>query len=143
MVYPTPSKIYIDDTHFLVEIMGIKFSGNVKIVEWELHGQPVTDYDHYIPFGGDDNFVSFDHEGYMNFEQDDVPLYLAMMDIPTKTEYTEGNCDCCGYYSVTDIKLPSGKELYKEDHFGNCNFPCGWQEFFELVEIERTYLRKG
>lgn len=50
MVYPTPSKIYIDDTHFLVEIMGIKFSGNVKIVEWELHGQPVTDYDHYIPF---------------------------------------------------------------------------------------------
>lgn len=143
MVYPTPSKIYIDDTHFMVDMMGIKFSGIVKIVEWELHGQPVTDYDHYIPFLGDDNFVSFDHEGYMIFEQSDVPTYLAMMQIPTKVSVAEGDCDCCGYYSVTDIKLPSGKELYNEDHFGNCNFPCDWDEFFELVETERTYLRKG
>lgn len=86
---------------------------------------------------------SFDHEGYMIFEQSDVPTYLAMMQIPTKVSVAEGDCDCCGWYTVTDIKLPSGKELYNEDHFGNCNFPCDWDEFFELVEIERTYLRKG
>lgn len=60
---------------------------------------------------------------------------------PKDVEFTEGECDDCGDYYVCDIHLPSGETIYFETHFGDSNFPGGWEEFFEIVEREREVLR--
>lgn len=139
MIYPVPKLIpvYDNDSRFQVMIAGILVTG--KIDSYVFNGERFKE--HSIEWNGYDYNVYFDENGEMYF--DEVEMLLGVVGIikPKNVEFAEGECDDCGDYCVCDIHLPSGEIIYFETHFGNTNFPNGWEEFFEIVEREREVLR--